>query len=252
MFEAELKIAVEAAKAAGDFLVKRINLLVDSQDGKDIKMAADKQSESIIVEKLKKTGIPILSEEAGLIANSDSDKLCWIVDPIDGTLNYSRGLGGMCCVSIALWKGGHPALGVINRFERNEIYTGVVGASAKINGATLKTSGIARIDQAVLATGFPVGRDYSSAGLADFITNIQRFKKIRMLGSAALMATFVATGAVDVYMEDGIMLWDIAAAAAIVLAAGGEFKYLPRGNNKCLCVMYATKDLAEACDVEGI
>jgi len=243
---AELNVAISAVKAAGDFLSSQVDLQIDSQEGKDLKLAADRQSESILIEKLGNTGIPILSEEKGFQGEEHPEGYKWIVDPIDGTVNYYRRLEGLSCVSVALWKGNQPVLGVINRFEQNELYAGIVGNGATLNGVSIKTSGITQVSQGIIATGFPVGRDYSSESLQHFITNVQRFKKVRMLGTAALMGVFVASGQVDAYMEESIMIWDIAASAAIVLAAGGVFNYIPQEGGRCICQLFATKELSEA------
>ena len=251
-YEKELSIALKAAKKAGDYLVQRSNLHVDSQEGKDIKLAADRESESIIVDILSQTGFPILSEECGATEEIDWKKNYWIVDPIDGTVNYFRRLEGLSCVSIALWNNDQPILGVVNRFELDQVFTGVVGYGAFLNGEPIKTSAMKYISQAILTTGFPVGCDYSSKSLQAFIKQAQRFKKVRMLGTAALMGALVASGQVDAYIEDDIMLWDIAAAAAIVLSAGGEFIYRPFADNKCQCRLFASKMLAEEYDAEII
>jgi myo-inositol-1(or 4)-monophosphatase len=251
-YEKELNIAVEASVVAGDFLRRRENLIVDSQEGKDIKLAADRQSEDIIIDRLSDTGIAILSEERGLIGDVGGDGYRWIVDPIDGTANYYRGLDDLSCVSIALWKGDRPVLGVINRFVNGDIFTAVVGSGAYLNNKPIRVSSVKNIEQAVIATGFPVKGDYSTEALAGFVSRIQRFKKVRMLGSAALMGVFVACGLVDSYAEDNIMLWDIAAAAAIVLAAGGVVENDIGEGNKCKCRLFATRELAEVCHAEGI
>ena len=251
-FEKELSIAIKAAKSAGEYLAQRSNLHVDSQEGKDIKLAADRESESIIIKALSQTGLPIISEESGAKEEIDQEKCYWIVDPIDGTMNYFRRLEGLSCVSIALWKYDQPILGVVNRFELAQVFTGMVGYGAFNNGKPIKTSGMKQISQAILATGFPVGRDYTSKSLQIFINQAQSFKKVRMLGSAALMGVLVASGQVDAYVEDDIMLWDIAAAAAIVISAGGEFIYRPLADNKCQCKFFASKMLAEEYDAEII
>jgi len=213
-----LDIAKTAAKKAGDFLRERDRISVDSSEGRDIKLSSDILSESIIVETLSPTGLPVLSEESHL--TGDFSDLFWIVDPLDGTMNYYKGMDDLACVSIALWRGDSPVLGVINRFARDEVFAGIVGGSAELNGMAICPSDVGKTEQAVIAAGFPVKRDYSEESLMRFLRLIGRFKKVRMLGSAALMAVFAACGRVDAYFEEGIMLWDIAAAAAIAEAAG--------------------------------
>jgi len=238
-----LDIAVDAACKAGDFLRERTNLSVESSEGKDIKLAADKLSESIIIDVLSSTGIPILTEESGYLGDK-ADKF-WIIDPLDGSMNYYKGLTDYACVSIALWENDEPVLGVINRFSNNEIFTGIKDGKAMLNNKIINTSGIKDIQNAVMATGFPVKRDYSDEGLLNFFNQVRRFKKVRMLGSAALMAVYVACGRVDAYFEEGIMLWDVAAALAIIKAAGGEVSCKELGDNRCVVSCFSTSRLME-------
>lgn len=237
-----MQFAKRAAVKAGEFLKSNQNLTVDSSVGKDIKLATDKNSEKIIFEILKPSGIPILSEEYGIL-KADDDELMWIVDPLDGTANYRKGMRELTCVSVALWKNGKPLLGVINRYENGELFSGTVGMGAWLNDIPIHTSDVADVKSAMLATGFPVGRSYDSESLKGFISQIQRFKKIRMLGTAALMGVSVACGRMDAYMEDQIMLWDIAASAVIVKAAGGYTNITLQDNNKCICCLFANEQL---------
>jgi len=245
-----LGLAVNAALAAGRFLGGRQGVAVVSADGRDIKLSSDKASERIIIDALAPSGIPILSEERGMIGGGAG--LCWVVDPLDGSMNYYKGLDDLACVSIALCDDGVPVLGAVNRFARGELFTGVTGGRAELNGVPIKPSNTAVTGQAVLATGFPLNRDYSSVALASFVKQAQRFKKIRMLGAASLMAAFVACGRVDAYMEEGIMLWDVAAAAAIVRAAGGEVELQERADHVCVCRCFSTRGLMEDFDAESV
>ncbi len=240
----EYEAAKKAAILAGEYLKKRKRIQAESQEGKDIKLTSDKQSERIIMNALEPFGYSILSEEYGLKDNHT--ELCWIIDPLDGTMNYLKGMDDLVCVSIALFCGSKPILGVVYRFQRDEIFSGMVGEGAYLNDKSIKPSDIVEVDRAVLATGFPVKRDYGADSLAIFISQIQRFKKVRMLGAAALMCSFVACGRVDAYMEEDIMLWDIAAASAIVKAAGGEIIIEPHKDYKCLCKCFANRRLMES------
>jgi myo-inositol-1(or 4)-monophosphatase len=238
MFKEELEAAVLAAMEAGKLLNERECLEVDENIGKDIKLRADKQSELLIIDYLKATQIPILSEECGFLG-TDGDTF-WIVDPIDGTMNYYRGLLEFCCVSIALWKDNAPVFGVINRFVRNDIYIGIIGEGATKNNIPISTSSITSVEDAVVATGFPVNSSYDTEYLSIYIKMIQRFKKVRMLGSAAIMGALIADGTMDAYMEDRIMLWDVAAAAAIVESAGGAVCLDMLQDNQCICKLFAS------------
>lgn len=244
MLNKELELAIKAARTAGDFLRENYNPEVDSQIGKDIKLSYDKKSEQIIIDILSETGIPILSEEKGMIGERTQGKM-WIIDPLDGTANYWKGIKELACVSIALWENGKPILGVINRFSQNEIYSGVVGDGAWLNGVKIHTSYTENIKDAFIATGFPVKRDYDAESLNRFIKQVQSFKKVRMLGAAAIMGAFVAAGKIDVYIEEQIMMWDIAASSAIVKAAGGIIDVTPTEEDKCICKLFANETLYE-------
>lgn len=244
MLEKELRLAKEAAIQAGNILMQA-KAHVETQAGKDIKLDLDTRSERAIFDCLRASGYTILSEEKGLIKGQNPE-FTWIVDPLDGTANYWKGLKELSCVSVALWNGETPVLGVVNRFHTRDMYVGIVGCGAWKNDEPIMPSGTAQTDQAVLATGLPLCRDYSAQGLKGFIQAMQRFKKVRMLGSAALMGCFVAEGKVDAYMEDEIMLWDVAAAAAIAKAAGAEIEIHPTMNHQCICKFFANTGLKES------
>lgn len=216
-----LQIAVEAAREAGKHLVSFHNTVVDKEEGHDIKLRADKEAERIILDRLVPTGITILSEECGLLPVGDSNYY-WIVDPLDGSLNYLHRIP-LCCVSIALWRGENkPILGVIYDFNHDRLYHGIVGDSAYCNGVELHVSDTKEKARAIIATGFPVYMKQDETGLASFISTVQDFKKVRLFGSAALSCAFVSQGAVEAYHERSIAWWDVAAGIAITLAAGGR------------------------------
>lgn len=245
-YKDEMALAIDAAKVAGEYLESVKTVYVDSSICKDIKLESDKKSESLILDVLHPSGIPILTEETGLhIGTLGECELRWIVDPLDGSANLWKGVKEMTAVSIALWRGNEPLLGVVNRYHMNELFFGVVGEGAWMNGDSISTSNISTMREAVFATGFPVKRDYDKDSLERFIRQIQHFKKIRMLGTATLMGTFVSCGRFDAYCEEDIMLWDIAAATALVLSAGGFADLKMRENNKCVCSLFATEELYE-------
>lgn len=247
MYEKEFDLAVRAADVAGKHLLKHCQPRVDSQKGKDIKLSADRESENIIIKMLSETGWPILSEERGLVdAPEYLGDLRWIIDPLDGTANYWRGLKELACVAVALWEGERPVLGVVNRFSQGELYAGMVGAGAWLNGSPIHTSDTTRLEDSFLATGFPVNRDYGKESLATFIRQVQTCKKIRMLGTASIMGAFVAAGKLDIYAEEQIMLWDVAASAALVKAAGGVIDVQRLANHRCICRLFANESLQQA------
>jgi len=229
MWDLELDLALKAARTAGEYL--RINwrslqeILNDT--GRDVKLRADGDAEEMILRILSsESDHPILSEETGLHGSIGGNRISWIVDPLDGTVNYSRGLP-LCTVSIGLWQGEHPILGVIYDVFRQDMYRGLVGVGAWCNDKAVHVSGVSLPKQAVIATGFPVNRDFDSPSLRRFLEFLRTYKKVRLLGSAALSLAYLSSGRVDVYAEEDIMLWDIAAGVAIVLAAGGHTHIAP-------------------------
>ena len=219
--QTNLRIAIEASHLAGELLKNVSRTAVLNSEGRDLKHQGDKDAEEAILSYLSSnSSYPILTEESGVHGTLGDDPI-WIVDPLDGTLNYSRS-NPFSCVSIALWQSTAPLLGFIKDFNRNELFSAIVGEGAWLNGKSMKVSSIDRKNQAILATGFPTFSDFSNDNLNEFIGQVQDYKKVRLLGAAALSLAYVACGRVDAYMENDIMLWDVAAGAALVKAAGGE------------------------------
>lgn len=216
----ELALAQEMARAAGDCLRHTASNEILSSEGKDIKLRADQESEAIILEGLAASSYAILAEESGEHGSLDGDAPVWIVDPLDGSMNYSR-KAPLYCVSIALWAGPGPLLGVIYDVERDEMFSAITGEGARCNDQAIGVSAVDDPGNAILVTGFPSKRDFSADSIGEFVERARRFKKVRMLGTAALMLAWVACGRADFYMEDDIMLWDVAAGIALVQAAGG-------------------------------
>ena len=188
--------------------------------------ACDRWSDAELVRGLAELfpGEGVLSEEGR--QQVPAGEAYWVVDPLDGTFNYSRGTP-LCCSSIGLWDRGEPVLGAVYNFYTDELFTGIVGQGAWLNGRPIRVSGVTAVAKASLGTGFPHHQDFGDAPLRGFIRQVQDFKKIRMLGSAALMGVYAACGWLDVYVEDDVWLWDIAGAAAVCRAAGGVVQVRP-------------------------
>jgi myo-inositol-1(or 4)-monophosphatase len=222
-FSKELTIAKKAAIKAGNFLKKNKdnhNKIISSTD-KDIKLQADIEAEKIIKYIIKKdSSLGILAEESGM-SSEEFHKNLWVVDPLDGTANYSRNIS-LCCVSIAMLSDTKPVLGVIYDFNNNELYEGSINTSACLNGKEISVSKIQKSQEGILVTGLPNDTDYSDKAMTEMIKNFQNWRKVRMIGSAALASAYIASGKADLYVENKSYLWDIAAGAAIVNAAGGE------------------------------
>lgn len=221
------KLAQRVAGEAAELL--RRDYLKDAQItdecDKDIKTQADVVAQALILSHLEPTGIPVLAEE-GNVKELDLAHPVWLVDPLDGTLNFTRGFS-MAAVSIALWDKGQPVFGVVQDIFYDVAYTGVVGKGAWCSDQSMCVSSIDAVGEAILATGFPSGRRYDTESLLGFVHAIQSYKKIRMLGSAALMLARVAAGHFDVYEEEDIYIWDVAAGLALVRASGGRFTMVP-------------------------
>lgn len=231
--ELDLPMALETAAAAvtgaGRLLLelRRYPVEVLSEAAHDIKLKADQLAEDLILQLLQeRMPLPVLTEESGEHGGAEEHSCMWVVDPLDGTFNYSRGMP-LCCSSVGLWAEGRPVLGAVYNFFTDELFTGIVGGGAWLNGKPIAVSGVREVAKASLATGFPHHQDKSDAPLQAFVRQVQSFKKIRMLGSAALMGAHVACGWLDAYLEDDIWLWDIAAATAICQAAGGVVSVRP-------------------------
>jgi len=192
---------------------------------RDVKIAADRAMESFIIGKIRQASTyPILSEESGFQGKPSGEGYRWIVDPLDGSLNFLRQIP-ICCISIALWKLTEPILGVVYDFNRNEIFTALVGKGAWLNGNSIHVSKVAEKSDAILCTGFPINTDFSEKSLMKFIKNVLSYKKVRLLGSAALSLAYVSCGRADFYHEDDIKIWDVAAGLALVKAAGGNIRF---------------------------
>ena len=221
-FNKELTIAKKAALEAGDFLRKNKNNLrkILSSTNRDIKLQADIEAEKIIKDIIKiDSNFGILAEESGMSEKSHQN--LWVVDPLDGTANYSRNIP-LCCVSIAMLSDTKPVMGVIYDFNNDELYEGSINTSAFLNGQEISVSETNKSQEGILVTGLPNDTNYSDEAMMKMIKNFQNWRKVRMIGSAAIASAYIASGKADLYMENKSYLWDVAAGAAIVNAAGGE------------------------------
>ena len=222
-------LAVATAQAAGDLLLNGATKEINSETDDDVKMQADVDSENLVREKLKSSGIPIIGEELGGDASLFSgNELYWVVDPLDGTYNYLRDQP-CTCVSLGLMRGAEPVLGVIYNFNLKKTYLGVPGEGTFINGKKIKPAWAQKINDACIMTGFPAAADKSAPAMEIFIKEVSRYKKIRMIGSAALALAYVGEGIADTYYESGTNLWDVAAGLAIIKASGGHYRMIPTG-----------------------
>jgi len=223
-----LKTAVEAARAAGVLLKQNFGqaLDVNAFEAHDIKLDLDVRSQQLI------TGILLerypdhaIYGEEGIAGNQESP-FQWIVDPIDGTVNYFYGIPHFC-ISIALRKEGEIIVGVILDPMRNELWEVEAGGPALLNGKPCRVSTRSKLGDAVLSVGFAKAKSTIDAGLPLFEKMVYRARKCRLMGSAALDLAYVASGRLDAYIESAVSLWDIAAGQLLVEAAGGKCEAKP-------------------------
>jgi myo-inositol-1(or 4)-monophosphatase len=219
-----LNQVVTWAKTAGELVYAGFEEehIIGFKSAVDVVTEMDKSSETFILEQIR-GNFPqhaILTEESGALAGEDEH--LWIIDPLDGTVNYAHRLP-IYSISIAYQYHGQLQLGVVYDPSLNECFSAERGKGAFLNGKRISVSKTLQLVQTLMVTGFPYDRhsdDYFRAlRLFGHITSITQ--GVRRLGSAALDLCYVASGRLDAYFELSIHPWDIAAAALIVQEAGG-------------------------------
>ena len=195
-YSKELSIAIKAATEAGKYLSINKNEInrLSSSDKRDTKLQADISSENLIKEIIKDgSSFQMLAEESGK-SSHDLGKTFWVVDPLDGTANYNRDIP-ICCVSIGMVTDLKPVFGVIYDFNNDELYVGdCIKKTATLNNETIRVSDICNKDEGIVVTGLPFNTDYSDASLQKLISDMQIWKKTRMIGSAAMASCYIASG----------------------------------------------------------
>jgi myo-inositol-1(or 4)-monophosphatase len=227
-----LDLAIAAARAAGSLLRAHFGteLNVNALEAHDIKLELDVQSQTLI------TGM-ILQEfpdhaiygEEGLAGNQSSP-FQWIIDPIDGTVNYYYGIPHFC-ISIALREEGVIQLGVIYDPMRDELWEVRRGRSALMNGKPCSVSKRTQISDSILSVGLSKTQTTIQSAMPLFTDLVGKARKCRLMGSAALDMAYIASGRLDAYIEQSVSLWDIAAGVLLVENAGGKVKIEPRADN---------------------
>ena len=216
------KLAIKAARETGLFLLenKRSKKEIYREEGRDIKLEIDRQSEILIRKMLENSGLNVIGEEYGGQRNNDGD--FWVVDPLDGTSNYYRNIP-ICANSIALMDSQlNVHVAVVNSFLENKLYFASAGNGSFCNEMPLKVSETSKKSLSTLMTGIPAKTTYLDSEFQEMIQLFQEWKKVRMIGSAAIAGTWVAEGIADCYKENGIFIWDIAATMLLVQEAGGK------------------------------
>ncbi|RYD73897.1 MAG: inositol monophosphatase [Verrucomicrobiaceae bacterium] len=227
-----LDIAVSAARAAGELLRSNFGkeLDVSAFEAHDIKLDLDVRSQDLITSMLLEQfpDHAIYGEEG--MAGNQSSEFQWIVDPIDGTVNYFYSIPHFC-ISIALRKGDEILIGVIYDPMRDEMWQVARGSQATLNGAPIRVSPRTKLSDAVMSVGFSKSINTINAGVPLLEKYVKRARKCRLMGSAALDLAYVACGRLDAYIEQSVSLWDVAAGKLLVESAGGRFEMTPREDN---------------------
>lgn len=221
-----VNVAVRAARSAGNVILRYMNridgLNIVEKQRMDFASEVDRLAEAEIVKELRRAypDHAILAEEGGAIGKSP---FTWVIDPLDGTHNYLRGIPHFC-VSIALLEKGVPQYGVVFDPLRDELYTASKGDGAYLNDRRLRVGKRENLGGAMIATGFPYRqREHLNAQLDMTRALLGQAEDIRRSGSAALDLSYVAAGRYDGYFETGLKPWDLAAGVLLVHEAGGRY-----------------------------
>jgi myo-inositol-1(or 4)-monophosphatase len=227
MFSDYTQKAIEVAKEAGKILRQGFGstFTITNKEGKNnLVTDYDHRSEEFIIESLSKA-FPetiFLAEESGLSSQWKNDIPIWIIDPLDGTVNFAHNLP-IFSVSIALSQNKEIFTGVIYNPILDELFVSEKGRGAFLNGVKLKVSSCQRLEESFLVTGFPYNIDSNPGYCIDqFIQMLKMGIPVRRLGSAALDLAYVAAGRFDGFWEINLNPWDVAAGFLLVQEAGGK------------------------------
>ena len=226
-----LKVAESLARKAGDLCLELQSNLGDVRykSAKDVVTIADVSSEKLIVEGLRQA-FPthsIRTEEAGVVEGSDP-RYRWIIDPVDGTVNFSRGIP-LWGISIALHFEGKPLVAVVNLPKLGELYSAVKGQGAFMNGKPIHVSSESNPMHAIVSNGdFNVGdvAKINEQNSRNFAQEAKTFERVKCLGSAVIEGCFTACGRIDCFVMTMSYPWDIAAIALLVEEAGGKSTHI--------------------------
>jgi myo-inositol-1(or 4)-monophosphatase len=228
-----LDAAKNAARAAGDLLRQNFQrpLRINSAEPHDLKLEIDVEAQDLITHfLLQQFPQHALYGEEGIVGDQANEHQ-WVVDPLDGTVNYFYRIPHFC-VSIALRFKSEIIVGVIYDPMRDEMWCAQKGEKPSLNGQHFRVSERADLAEAVISVGLSKTGVMIESNVPLLQQMIPRVRKCRLLGSAALDMAYVACGRFDAYLEQGISLWDIAAGWILVETAGGTVDLRPRKDMK--------------------
>ncbi|GAA5214488.1 inositol-1-monophosphatase [Corallincola platygyrae] len=231
-----LNIAVRAARSAGNIICRAYEQLdlveAEQKSSNDFVTNVDREAEAAIVSAILKAypDHQVVGEEHG-IQGSDKSDYQWIIDPLDGTTNFMRGIPHFA-VSIALKVKGSLDQALVFDPIRNELFTASRGGGAQLNGYRIRCSAAKDLNGTVLATGFPFKqKHYLENYLNIFSAMFNQAADVRRAGSAALDLAYVAAGRIDGFWEIGLKPWDTAAGELLLKEAGGLVSDFTGGHN---------------------
>lgn len=217
---------IEIAREAGTYLHESLGKVrsIERKSGQETNLVTevDRASEALIKERIrsKYPGHAVLGEESG--GSLEGAETVWIIDPLDGTTNFTHGLP-IFCVSIGVQHRGELVAGVVYDPNQEELFSAERGSGAFLNGQRLKISAEASLANSLLVTGFPYDiKDNPFNAVEHFATFLKRSQAVRRLGSAALDLCYVAAGRFDGFWEVSLNSWDMAAGMLAVREAGGR------------------------------
>lgn len=248
--------ALDVIKEAGRYIrTERKHLEsvhIESKGIRDFVTEVDKNSEKELAEKLIKI-VPdagFITEEK--VVEQSDESLKWIIDPLDGTMNYIHGIP-IYSISVALMHEQEIILGIVYEINNDEMFYTWKGGASYMNGNAIHISTCKELQQALLVTGFPYIRTNRVDGIVKTLGYfLERCRDVRRLGSAAVDLCYVASGRIDVYYEAYLNIWDIAAGILIVKNAGGVVKDFNGGENYLLGNIIATNKTMMPQILEGI
>ena len=228
-----LEAAKTAARAAGELLRQNFQqpLRVNSREAHDIKLEIDVESQKLITDLLlKEFSHHALYGEEGIVGDQTAEYQ-WVVDPIDGTVNYFYSIPHFC-ISIALRQREEIIVGVIYDPMRDEMWAVRKGYAPQLNGKEFRVSERKILAEAIISIGLSKTTATIDAALPLLQDMVRRVRKCRLMGSAALDMAYVACGRFDAYLERSISLWDVAAGCLLVESAGGKIEMQSHADQK--------------------